>query len=170
MVLSCLSSLISFIPLLSLFLLEQTIAVSLFTSPPCPELPIFQLFSPSNVLSPSASLPIKLFLLLHLLTKQAFHNGRTCFYLIQTDFLKPINTSHHSPAELIFCDRFTVTETVRYLLLLQSFFSLTSLLLALTIELSRNAIRTWFHCTSYCIKTAHPHLQGLPNSLISFSG
>lgn len=51
-----------------------------------------------------------------------------------------------------------------------SFLSLTSFLLAFIIELPKYCIRIWFHCTSYCIKTAFPYLQGHPNNFISFSG
>lgn len=52
----------------------------------------------------------------------------------------------------------------------QSFLSLTSLLLAFIIELSKYCIRTWLHFTSYYVKTVFPCLQRLPKSFINFSG
>lgn len=136
MILPCLSSLISFIPLLSMFLSEGAIAIYLLHHLVfCPKLLIFQLFSPSDILSPSASLPTKLFLLLHLLTEKAFHNSCTCFYLIQTDFLKSVNKYLRSPPNwinllrLLYCHwDSSLPPSTR-----QSFPSLTSLLLAFTI-------------------------------------
>lgn len=135
--------------------------------------PIFLSSITSHLQTSFALLSICLpdFLLLHLLSEKVFHNSCTCFYLIQRDFLKPINTSDHSPIELIFYGCFCChwgSSSPRSNG--QSFLSLTSLLLAFIIELWKYWIRTWFHFTSYCIKTAFPYLQGLPRSFINFSG
>lgn len=61
------------------------------------------------------------FFFLHLLTKKAFHNSCTCFYLIQTIFSQANQYLISVPNWInLLC--FTATETVHYLLLLDSAF------------------------------------------------